>query len=279
MQEVTELRHLKENIAELERGRNSVVGHDAEEFRLLIKRGTCFVPYMSQDRLAFAPSRFVGYIGNSLRTHADNQNRHGKDTNAALSRLLGSHPYVNAFFEKSYLDYCASVGVIPSASGSFGKPRKYWITQEIIELLERSAETDIEKNPDISETKKQQLIKARVGQGLFRGRLISYWGKCCLTGCDIHEILRASHIKPWRESNNAERLDVFNGLLLSPNMDALFDKGLISFEDSGDILVSPQMSAEAQKALGCKSKMKITVEPEHVKYIAWHRQNLFLSAA
>jgi putative restriction endonuclease len=276
---VTELDQVSKNIAELERGRVTGSQSDADEYRSLIKRGTCFVPYGSLHGLAFAPSRFVGYIGNKLATHADNPDRDGRVTNAALNKLLGSQPYANAMLESRYLAFCSAVGVKPSQAGAFGVPRKYWITQEIAELLEVDAERKILQDPNINETEKRQLVKARVGQGQFRDRLLSFWEKCCLTGCEHQAILRASHIKPWREGNNAERLDVFNGLLLTPNMDALFDKGLISFKDSGEILISPELTDESQKVLGCSPKMKISLRPEHAKYIAWHRENLYVGAA
>lgn len=72
---------------------------------------------------------------------------------------------------------------------------------------------------------------------------------------------------------------MYNGLLLSPNMDALFDRGLISFKDTGDILISSQLSEAALKALGCNAKMKITLELEHAKYLLYHRENQFVGSA
>ena len=80
----------------------------------------------------------------------------------------------------------------------------------------------IESSGDLTITEKRQLLKARVGQGDFRKHLIEYWQCCSVTGCSRLDCLMASHIKPWRKSNNQERLDVFNGLLLTPNLDKLF---------------------------------------------------------
>lgn len=87
------------------------------------------------------------------------------------------------------------------------------------------------------ETEISQVVKSRKGQGVFRLRVIEVEGRCRITGLDIPELLIASHIKPWSVSNNAERLDGNNGLLLSPHVDRLFDKGLISFENDGKLLV------------------------------------------
>ncbi len=277
---VTELDQVAVNIAELERGRSaSSSGASAEEYRALIKRGTCFVPYVSNEGMAFAPSRFLGYIGNKLTTHANNPDRDGRITNAALNKIFGSQPHADASLERRYLAFCAQVGVQPSQSGAFGVARKYWVTLESIDILEADATTEITSDPGITATEKQQLVKARIGQGLFREMSLSYWGKCCLTGCELQGVLRASHIKPWRDCSNSERLDVYNGLLLSPNVDALFDKGLISFEDTGEILISSQLSEAALKALGCNSKMKIALKPEHAKYLSYHRENQFVGSA
>ena len=87
-------------------------------------------------------------------------------------------------------------------------------------------------------TEAEALVKARVGQGKFRNNLIEYWKGCSVTNCKYITILIASHIKPWKDSSNKERLDVYNGLLLLPNIDKLFDKGYISFRDTGKIMIS-----------------------------------------
>src|SRR5262249_6618878 len=92
---------------------------------------------------------------------------------------------------------------------------------------------------NLDKTTKRALVDCRVGQGIFRENLIKYWkGKCAITGLSLTALLRASHIKPWRDSNNSERLDPFNGLLLSPSYDAAFDIGLISFREDGGIIFS-----------------------------------------
>lgn len=88
------------------------------------------------------------------------------------------------------------------------------------------------------DTEISQVVKSRKGQGVFRLRVIEVEGLCRVTGLDVPELLIASHIKPWSVSSNAERLDGNNGLLLSPHVDKLFDRGLISFEDDGRLLVA-----------------------------------------
>lgn len=277
MDVVTTIEQIKENIAELERGRRAG-SNEQEEYQALTQRGTCFLPYESQTGLSFAPSRFVGYIDNKLETHARNPDRDGRVTNNAINQVLGTKPSPNVALEQAYINFCESIKVTPNKTGPFGVTRKYWVTADISELLKDKAENEIAQDPNLTETEKQQLVKARVGQGAFRESLIAMWGKCCVTGCDYVNILRASHIKPWRDSTNAERLDKFNGLLLSPNIDALFDKGLISFKDNGDVLISKSLSNSVREALGCSSEVNVCLKHEHEKYMKWHRDKVFVDA-
>ncbi|MEG3057297.1 MAG: HNH endonuclease signature motif containing protein [Methanoculleus sp.] len=104
-------------------------------------------------------------------------------------------------------------------------------------------------NKSLSSTERESLILSRIGQGEFRSGLISYWKRCAVTGCDSIALLRASHIKPWRDSDNAERLDAYNGLLLAPNLDSAFDKGYISFDDSGEMLISGELGSDSRSEL------------------------------
>jgi len=94
------------------------------------------------------------------------------------------------------------------------------------------------QSQDIAQTEKAMLIKARIGQGIFRDSLIKKYGACIVTGISDRQLLLASHIKPWRSANNQERLSVENGLLLSPLYDRLFDSGLISFNKQMKIIIS-----------------------------------------
>lgn len=129
-----------------------------------------------------------------------------------------------------------------------------------------------------STTEAERLVVQRVGQDIFRSRLMDYWdGKCAVTGLDVSELLKASHIKPWRDcESDAERLDVFNGLLLSPNLDAAFDRGFISFDDEGKILFSSLLQSTSSQHLGLSSTLKIQkLEEQHKPYMQWHRERLF----
>ena len=132
------------------------------------------------------------------------------------------------------------------------------------------SETDPEKRTEI-----ETLIKARQGQGSFRQKLLKLYPICPLTDLDIQPLLIASHIKPWSKCNNEERLDPFNGLMLAPHIDALFDSGLITFETDGTIKISPKIDLENQKRLGISPDMKLKIEPESQKYFEYHRNHVF----
>lgn len=128
-------------------------------------------------------------------------------------------------------------------------------------------------DPTTTTTEKTALIKSRIGQGMFRDRVLRHWTGCAVTGFSDTSLLVASHIKPWKKSTNSERLDQWNGLLLSPNLDKAFDKGFITFETDGSIRLSP-LFTEAAK-LGIMPTMKIALKPEHERYMEHHRNEEF----
>lgn len=129
---------------------------------------------------------------------------------------------------------------------------------------------------ELPKTEREAIIKSRIGQGEFRAKLIKYWEKCSVTGCEIVVILKASHIKPWCYSDNSERLDVFNGLLLIPNLDIAFDDGLISFNNEGKILISNLLGSSDRDKLGINTDLSVRkIESHHIKYLEYHRRNIF----
>ncbi len=111
-------------------------------------------------------------------------------------------------------------------------------TAEALRQAEDDIEQEIEADPHLSSTEKQQLVKARRGQGKYRQNLEAIESCCRLTGTDDPRFLVASHIKPWRDASNQERLDGHNGFLLAPHVDRLFDRGWISFSDNGTLLIA-----------------------------------------
>jgi putative restriction endonuclease len=130
-------------------------------------------------------------------------------------------------------------------------------------------------------TEKLALILARQGQGMFRDRVARIERKCRVTGIAKPEHLRASHTKPWRDATDEERLDGENGFLLSPDVDHLFDRGFLSFEDSGKVLVSPVADTASLDRMGLAIALSGNVgafSDGQRKYLNWHRENIFLEA-
>ena len=127
-------------------------------------------------------------------------------------------------------------------------------------------------------TEAERLVVQRVGQDLFRRGLMDYWeGRCAITGLAVPELLRASHIKPWADcDNDAERLDIWNGLLLAAHIDAAFDRGFITFQDDGGITLSPHLPDTAQRILGLHPAQRIpNLTDGHRRYLPWHRTHVF----
>jgi HNH endonuclease len=143
-----------------------------------------------------------------------------------------------------------------------------------------SAEKDIDelKRQNIDATTRRQLINARVGQGQFRADLMMKWNnRCSVSESNIREVLRASHIMPWSKANNAERLDPENGLLLTATLDALFDKGLISFSDDGAMCISSELPKNERLLLLNRDHMKLRSAPskKQKSYLERHRTSVF----
>lgn len=158
--------------------------------------------------------------------------------------------------------------------------RESTLRSDFVAQLESECEREIQQNAHLSGTEKQQLITARIGQGLFRERVSAVERSCRLTEIANPRLLIASHIKPWRMCSSAgERLDGANGLLLTPHVDRLFDRGLISFTDGGDILLSTKVDLADIEKLGLRDLCERncgSFTPEQAIYLNFHRQNVFL---
>lgn len=127
-----------------------------------------------------------------------------------------------------------------------------------------------------TETERKGLVTSRVGQGAYRKSILFRWNfRCAVTNYAKQEILIASHIVPWKDASNEERLDVANGILLSPTYDALFDQHLISFENSGKIIISNMLEKSSYQQIKVSGEEKIkNLSSENFSYLERHRQLL-----
>ncbi len=140
----------------------------------------------------------------------------------------------------------------------------------------------IQNETNIAETQRKALVQARIGQGLFKKRVYQNEKACRITKVNNLTHLIASHIKPWRESDNEERLHEANGLMLTPTIDHLFDRGFISFADDGKLLTSPVADKDSLGKMGVETNSPILVGNFNIDqkyFLNYHREEIFLKSA
>ena len=142
-----------------------------------------------------------------------------------------------------------------------------------LEELER----EIRESDWEGETEREQVVLARCGQGRFRQDLLSRYPACLVTGVTDTRLLVASHVKPWRDCTNEERISIDNGLVLTPNLDRLFDRGLVSFDDDGAALLSPFLAPDILMHLGIEAAFRLSITPtgEQSEFLDFHRTQVF----
>ncbi|MEI8202457.1 MAG: HNH endonuclease [Bacteroidota bacterium] len=145
-----------------------------------------------------------------------------------------------------------------------------------LSLEEERKVSNFVNKEDLTEEERKVLVKYRLGQSKYRENLIEYWKGCSVSGCKLNQILIASHIKPWNECQQDEKYHVFNGLLLTPNYDKLFDSYLISFDEFGKIMISDSLTDDDLGKLGISRDDKIDEQNltlSHLYYLEGHRLN------
>jgi putative restriction endonuclease len=155
------------------------------------------------------------------------------------------------------------------------------IPADDLEMWEQTLERQVTNDSSIRETERQALIRARNGQGLFRDRVSKIETKCRVTGVENPVHLVASHCKPWRDSTNEERLNGDNGLLLTPSIDHLFDRGFIGFEDNGKLIISPVAHKPSLKRMGIEISKIVNVggfTSGQKPFLEFHRNAVLLQS-
>ncbi len=182
--------------------------------------------------------------------------------------------YFGIYFEPGMpLDICRALGficeVLPTIPGFETAVKVDAVGLDIVAL---------ENDPSLidQETTRKQLINARIGQGDYRRELDREWdSKCAVLGISNRSVLRASHAKPWKLANNAERLDKNNGLLLAAHLDALFDVGLITFASTGQMLIADELPQSDRDALNLGGALRKKPSPELADYLNFHQANCY----
>jgi len=155
-------------------------------------------------------------------------------------------------------------------------------TGDDLDVWERRLEEQVEADASVLETDREAIIRARRGQGLFKQRVMRIERRCRITGVNNLSHLLASHCKPWRDSSNEERLNGENGLLLTPSIDHLFDRGFIGFEDSGNLVISPVAHRPSLQRMGVETERLVNVGPfteGQRHFLEFHRNAVLLRAS
>ena len=170
-----------------------------------------------------------------------------------------------------FLDYAKN-----SDENLLEKLKKLLKGYDVLDLtpIIKKIEKDIEDMHLVGETK-EALVKTRVNQGIFRDLLLNRYDHCCLCGVSNPEFLVASHIKPWAKSEDGEKLETDNGFLLCPHHDKLFDRGYISFDDNGNIMISNRLSRDECLFMNVNENMHIDLTEKNKYFLDYHRKHIF----
>lgn len=247
-----------------------------------IQNGRVFFVVQHEGYFSFYPSRFIGYQKNSKIKHEQANVKElldGKKTNPQISKILCKKNVYNAKIEEEYKKFCQRIGIIKISKNK----RSYWILDELEMAISNTIGStnniiqsfEEDKKNHISTAEKEQIVKSRIGQSVIRNKLLFLKKHCELCSIKQEELLVASHIKPWAESDNFERGDKDNLLLLCAMHDALFDKGFISFDEEGKILISEEIKRDELEKYMLYENMKISVDDTKKKYLSFHRENIF----
>jgi putative restriction endonuclease len=155
------------------------------------------------------------------------------------------------------------------------------VSADDLEFWERKLEQDLVNDSTVRETDRLAIIRARNGQGLFKDRVSKIETRCRITGVENLVHLVASHCKPWRDSTNEERLNGENGLLLTPSIDHLFDRGFIGFEDNGNLVISPVAHRPSLQRMGIDTKQIVNVggfTSGQKQFLDFHRSAVLLQS-
>lgn len=156
----------------------------------------------------------------------------------------------------------------------------YWDAYETIAVLQEASESvELDSITDAGitgPTFREQLVRARRGQGVFRANVLLQEVACRVTGVAEPRHLKASHIKPWRDATDVERLNGSNGLLLSPHIDHLFDEGYITFSSNQELVLVPEVRLKLLDAWGIDAGVRVgQFSQEQNAFLEYHRVNVF----
>lgn len=202
----------------------------------------------------------------------------------AIQHKLAAGPLTSFNSEAAFREIALQIRALEIFQQRDGKGRNMYssalnkFTEYLAEGHGNDAASDIDailEDDGLSKTERVDLVMSRIGQGAFRQKLLTYWLACAVTGYRDTGLLVASHIKPWRDCTSAERLNPYNGLLLTPNLDKAFDSGLVTFTKKGPIALSPLLTEPGK--LGITASMRVELTAQHEPFMSFHRDAVFRS--
>lgn len=242
--------------------------------------------YYFDDLKLFAPCKFIGYRRTTLNSYIGAG--HGSYTRNRLKRWFTIVPRPSKEFDRlsrALATFCENndKSLNKSVTQTHGaiyvlKPEFRYASlsarkQSDISTSRRKSQKPSFRNMEGQPSERDQTAAARIGQDVFRNKLLRRWkGACAISGCKNRKLLRASHIVPWRDCSDNDRFSPDNGLPLMPHLDAAFDTGLFSFDDNGRIIISSTLSARDRRLLGISRSTRITIRKGNVPYLQKHRK-------
>lgn len=249
--------------------------HKAIESGVVTPKGTAlilvFVTRIKQGNLP----QYRDYLSGDLLAW-EGQKKHRTDQAIINAEVLGKE--IHLFYREIHHAPFEYRGPIRLRNHSLLRERPSRYEFQLVHDL--GALDDIERARStligLNETERQVVVRARLGQGPFRAELITKWDGCAVTGIKSHTLLRASHIKPWRDCSNPERVDTYNGFLLAAPIDHLFDKGLVTFRNSGKMVVSELLTTTEKSVFGLDGQLMLRfLEQGHLRYLEYHRDVIY----
>ncbi len=198
---------------------------------------------------------------------------HGTD-----QRIIARKDQIHIFYrDRHHSDFTYEGRAVLRSYHLFSdRPSKFTFDLIDIKVEIEDIVAEIRGEYGIPETEREAIIKSRIGQGLYRKRAIDLWKSCSVTGFTKERILIASHIKPWKLSNNDERVNPYNSLLLVPTLDKLFDNGYIGFEQTGKIMLSNKIEQQDWNRIGVTTNLRLREIPTETKrFLDYHNEYIY----
>ena len=257
--------------------------HHAISRGVITPKGTRYIIlFVTKEKQTFLPQYQDSIENDILRW--EGEEKHGSDARIINAKKNGDE--IHLFYRERHHSPFTYLGPITllNYEQRTGAPSSFIFR---VDSLSKTAEhdpfEDVEQHrkefETLPETERKAIVQSRIGQGRFRRDVLQLWEGCAVTGITDPRVLLASHVKPWKIANNEERLDPHNGLALIPNLDALFDDGLITFDAEGRIRISDAIDQDIILGLGVHPDMRLRMMPDRLgRYLRYHREFVFQGA-